>query len=140
MILITGGAGYIGSHCTLDFIRSGYDCVVFDNLSEGHKEAVQTPCFYQGDLSSLENLREVFKKYNIKAVVHFAANCYVGESATNPQKYYYNNVVNTINLLKIMLENNVKKFVFSSSCATYGNPIRPTLDENHPQNPINHLW
>lgn len=137
MILIAGGAGYIGSHCLLDFKKAGYDCVVFDNLSEGHIEAVNTDNFYKGCLSNIEDIRGVFRKYPIKAVVHFAASCYVGESGTDPQKYYYNNVVNTLNLLKVMLENNVKKIVFSSTCATYGNPDYTPIDEKHNQKPIN---
>ena len=137
MILITGGAGYIGSHCTLDLIRAGYDCIVLDNLSEGHIEALQTNNFCKADLANIDEIREVFKKYSVEAVIHFAASCYVGESATNPQKYYYNNVVNTLNLLQVMLENNVKKIVFSSTCATYGNPEYTPIDENHPQKPVN---
>jgi len=137
MILITGGAGYIGSHCALDLIRSGYDCVILDNLSEGHKEAVLTPNFCPADLSNIEQIRQVFNKYPVKAVIHFAAYAYVGESVTNPQKYYYNNVTNTLNLLQVMLEKNVKNFVFSSTCATYGNPEYTPIDEKHPQNPIN---
>ena len=137
MILITGGAGYIGSHCTLDLIRAGYDCVVLDNLSYGHKEALQTKNFCKVDLSNIDEIKEVFKKYPIEAVIHFAAFAYVGESVENPQKYYYNNVVNTLNLLNVMLENNVKKIVFSSTCATYGNPKYVPINEKHPQNPIN---
>jgi len=137
MILITGGAGYIGSHCTLDLIRTGYECVVLDNLSYGHKEALQTVNFCKVDLKNIDEIRDIFKKYPIKAVIHFAAFAYVGESVENPQKYYYNNVVNTLNLLNVMLENNVKKIVFSSTCATYGNPEYTPIDEKHPQNPIN---
>ncbi|MEI8388695.1 MAG: UDP-glucose 4-epimerase GalE [bacterium] len=152
MILITGGAGYIGSHCTLDLIRAGYECVVIDNLSYGHPEAIQQiadkgsmndesllkqPCFCKVDLKNIDEIKEVFKKYPIKAVIHFAAFAYVGESVENPQKYYYNNVVNTLNLLSVMLENNVKKIVFSSTCATYGNPEYVPIDEKHPQSPIN---
>lgn len=137
MILITGGAGYIGSHCVLDFTKSGYECAVIDNLSEGHLEALQTKHFCRADLSNIDEIREVFKKYPIEAVIHFAAFTYVGESVTDPQKYYYNNVVNTLNLLNVMLENNVKKIVFSSTCATYGNPEYMPLNEKHPQNPIN---
>jgi UDP-glucose 4-epimerase len=137
MILVAGGAGYIGSHCTLDLQRAGYDCVVLDNLSEGHREAVQTEHFCQVDLADVEQIREVFRKYPIEAVIHFAAHCYVGESVTNPQKYYYNNVVNTLNLLQVMLEFGVKKIVFSSTCATYGNPVYTPIDEKHPQSPIN---
>ena len=137
MILITGGAGYIGSHCTLEMTRAGYDCVVLDNLSEGHAEALQTKNFCKADLSNIEEIREVFKKFPIKPVIHFAASCYVGESATNPQKYYRNNVCNTLNLLDVMVENDVKNIVFSSTCATYGDPEYTPLDEKHPQNPIN---
>ena len=137
MILITGGAGYIGSHCTLEMTRAGYDCVILDNLSEGHIEAVQTKNFCRANLANIDGIREVLRKYPIKSVIHFAASCYVGESCTNPQKYYYNNVVTTLNLLQAMLENNVKNIVFSSTCATYGNPQYTPIDENHSQNPIN---
>ena len=93
MILITGGTGYIGSHCYLDFIRAGYDCVVFDNLSEGHQEAINSKDLYKGDLSNIQNIREAFEKYPIDAVIHFAASCYVGISVTNPQQYYYKSYV-----------------------------------------------
>lgn len=137
MILIVGGAGYIGSHCTLEFLKSGYECVVLDNLSEGHKEAVKTENFCNVDLSNIDEIRDVFRKYPIKAVIHFAASCYVGESVTDPQKYYYNNLVNTLNLLQVMIEKDVKNIVFSSTCATYGNPKYTPIDEKHPQNPIN---
>ncbi len=137
MILITGGAGYIGSHCALEMTRAGYDCVVLDNLSEGHAKAVQTDRFCRSDLADIDETREVFKQYPVEAVIHFAASCYVGESAVNPQKYYRNNVVNTLNLLQAMIENDVKKIVFSSTCATYGNPEYTPIDEKHPQNPIN---
>jgi UDP-glucose 4-epimerase len=137
MILIAGGAGYIGSHCTLEFIRNNYDCVVFDNLSEGHKESLQSENFFCGDLSNKDDIKKVFEQYPIDGVIHFAASCYVGVSVTDPQSYYYNNVVNTLNLLSVMLEKNVKRIVFSSTCATYGNPEYMPLDESHPQKPIN---
>jgi UDP-glucose 4-epimerase len=137
MILITGGAGYIGSHCIIDLVRAGYDCVALDNLSYGHEEAVFTQNFCKAELSNIDEIKKVFKKYPIEAVIHFAAFAYVGESVENPQKYYYNNVVNTLNLLNVMLENNVKKIVFSSTCATYGNPEYTPINEKHPQNPIN---
>ena len=137
MILITGGAGYIGSHCYLDFTRAGYNCLIFDNLSEGHEKAVNPKDLYKGDLSNIQDIRGAFEKYPIEAVVHFAASCYVGISVKDPQPYYYNNVVNTLNLLQVMLEKNVKKIVFSSSCATYGDPLYTPLDEAHSQNPIN---
>ncbi len=137
MILIIGGAGYIGSHCALDLTRAGFECAVLDNLSEGHKEALQTSNFCNADLKNPDEIRNVFRQYPVEAVIHFAASCYVGESVEDPQKYYYNNVVNTLNLLKVMLENNVKKIVFSSTCATYGNPEYIPMDEKHPQKPIN---
>ncbi|HSA06268.1 MAG TPA: UDP-glucose 4-epimerase GalE [Candidatus Gastranaerophilales bacterium] len=137
MILVTGGAGYIGSHCVLELIRSGYDCIILDNLSEGHIEALQTKNFCKANLSNIDEIREVFRQYSVKAVIHFAASCYVGESVLNPQKYYYDNVINSLNLFKVMLENDVKKIVFSSTCATYGNPEYTPIDEKHSQNPVN---
>lgn len=136
-ILVTGGAGYIGSHTTKYLIGNGYNVVVLDNLVYGHKEAVLTPNFEQIDLADKPALDMVFKKHKIDAVIHFAAYTYVGESATQPQKYYWNNVANTLNLLDAMLENGVKNIVFSSTCATYGNPQYTPLDEKHPQSPIN---
>lgn len=137
MLLITGGAGYIGSHCVLDLIKNGYECVILDNLSEGNKKAIQSKYFEQADLSNIDEIRTVFTKYQIDAVIHFAGSCYVGVSVNEPQEYYYNNVVNTLNLLKVMMEFNVKKIVFSSSCATYGAPEYSPIDEKHPQSPIN---
>lgn len=137
MILIAGGAGYIGSHCLLDFKRAGYDCIVFDNLVEGHLKSVGKSILIQGYLSNKEDIIKVFEKYPVKAVIHFAASCYVGESVSDPEKYYYNNVVNTLNLLGVMKEYNVKNIVFSSTCATYGNPEYVPIDEKHQQNPIN---
>jgi UDP-glucose 4-epimerase len=136
-ILVAGGAGYIGSHTVKFLLKNNYNVVVVDNLVYGHKEAVLTPNFEQIDLCDKEALDKVFKKYTIDAVIHFAAYTYVGESVTSPKKYYWNNVVNTINLLDVMVENNVKNIVFSSTCATYGNPQYTPLDENHPQAPIN---
>jgi len=137
-ILVAGGAGYIGSH-TVNYLlkKNNYNVVVVDNLVYGHKEAVLTKNFEQVDLCDKTAIDEIFKKYEIDAVIHFAAYAYVGESVTNPQKYYWNNVVNTLNLLDVMLENNVKNIVFSSTCATYGNPHYTPIDERHPQSPIN---
>lgn len=136
-ILIAGGAGYIGSHTVKYLLKNDYNVVVVDNLVYGHKEAVLTPNFEQVDLENKEALDKVFKKYKIDAVIHFAAYTYVGESVTSPKKYYWNNVVNTLNLLDTMVENNVKNIVFSSTCATYGNPQYTPIDEKHPQSPIN---
>ncbi len=136
MILILGGAGYIGSHTLKHMMEHGYECVVVDNLSYGHKEAVQCKNFEIADLMDKSSLQAVFKKYKIDAVIHFAAFTYVGESVTDPKKYYENNVIGTLNLLSVMLEFNVKKIVFSSTCATYGNPLYVPLDEKHSNNPI----
>lgn len=136
-ILVMGGAGYIGSHTVKHLQRHGYNCIVADNLVYGHREAVLTPNFEPADLADKSSLDKVFDKYRIDAVVHFAAFTYVGESVENPRKYYENNVVGTLNLLDVMLKHNVKKIVFSSTCATYGNPLYMPLDEKHSQNPIN---
>ncbi len=147
MILVTGGAGYIGSHNVIALIESGYDVVIFDNLELGHLETVETlksiqtkgkvVDFIKGDLQNFEDINSVFKTHKIDAVIHFAAYSQVGESVKNPQKYYFNNVYGTLNLLRAMLENNVKKIVFSSTAATYGEPVYVPIDEKHPQNPIN---
>ena len=143
MILVTGGAGYVGSHCVLELLKNSYDVLIFDNLSTGHIETVNTlkKCgnveFVHGDLTDYDSISRVFENKKIDAVLHFAAYSQVGESVINPQKYYINNVCGSLNLLKTMLENNVKKIVFSSTAATYGNPEYLPIDENHPQNPIN---
>ena len=136
-ILVAGGAGYIGSHTVKCLLKNNYNVIVVDNLVYGHREAVLTPNFEQLDLCDKGSLDKVFKKYKIDAVIHFAAYTYVGESVTHPQKYYWNNVVNTLNLLDVMIENNVKNIVFSSTCATYGNPQYTPIDEKHSQSPIN---
>lgn len=136
-ILVVGGAGYIGSHTLRHLVHKGYGCVALDNLSCGHKEAVDDAPLEMADLLDKSSLKNVFDKYDINAVIHFAAFSLVGESVSNPQKYYQNNVCGTLNLLDVMLEHNVKKIVFSSTCATYGNPQYLPMDEKHPQNPIN---
>lgn len=143
MILVTGGAGYIGSHCVLSLLEQGKDVVVFDNLSTGHIETIENLkkignlIFIRGDLQSKTEIQNVFKNHSIKSVIHFAAFSQVGESVKNPQKYYLNNVCGTLNLLEAMLEYNVKEIVFSSTAATYGEPEYTPIDENHPQKPIN---
>lgn len=137
MILIVGGAGYIGSHINKELNHQGYETIIFDNLSFGHPEFVKWGNFQEGDLGNIEEIRKLFKEYTIDAVMHFAAFTYVGESVKNPQKYYLNNLRNTLNLLQVMLEEDVKYFVFSSTCATYGTPEEIPITENHPQNPIN---
>lgn len=136
-ILVAGGAGYIGSHTVYELKQHGYNCIILDNFSEGHKQFLQGQKSYETDLKNIEEIKKIFQKNKIDAVIHFAAFTYVGESVENPQKYYYNNVVNTLNLLNVMLEFDVKKIVFSSTAATFGNPIYSPLDENHPQKPIN---
>ena len=142
-ILVTGGAGYIGSHCVLALLDKGYDVVILDNLSSGHIETVETlkkygnVQFVKGDLQNISDIKFLFREYSIDAVVHFAAFSQVAESVKNPQKYYLNNVGGTMNLLSAMLEADVKKIVFSSTAATYGEPEYIPIDEKHPQNPIN---
>jgi len=136
-ILVAGGAGYIGSHTVKYLLNNDYQVIVVDNLVYGHREAVLTKNFEQIDLSDKKAIDGIFKKYKIDAVIHFAAFAYVGESVSSPKKYYHNNVVNTLNLLDTMIDNNVKNIVFSSTCATYGDPQYMPLDEKHPQNPIN---
>lgn len=137
MILVVGGAGYIGSHINKMLHKNRFDTVIFDNLVYGHKEAVKWGTLEIGDLADEARLDEIFTKYDIDAVFHFAAYAYVGESVENPSKYYTNNVGNTIKLLDAMVRHNVKYFVFSSTCATYGKPQAVPITEDMPQNPIN---
>ena len=143
MILVTGGAGYIGCHCVLALLEKGHEVVVFDNLSTGHIETIETLnkygklYFMQGDLLNQNDLIKLFNNFEIDSVIHFAAFSQVGESVKNPKKYYVNNVCGTLNLLNIMLDFNVNKIVFSSTAATYGEPEYIPIDEKHPQNPIN---
>ena len=137
MILIAGGAGYIGSHANKVLHNSGYESVVYDNLRTGNIEAVKWGQFIEGDLGDISNLALVFENYPIEAVIHFAASAYVGESVIDPEAYYINNVANTLNLLKCMRDYDCKKIIFSSTCATYGNPQEVPIDELHPQVPIN---
>jgi len=136
MILVTGGAGYIGSHANKELNSAGYETVVLDNMSYGHEDFLKWGVLEKVDLADLESLRNVFQKYEIDAVMHFAAFTYVGESVEDPQKYYLNNLRNTLNLLQVMNEFKVRKLVFSSTCATYGNPQEIPITETHPQNPI----
>ncbi|MCR5291607.1 MAG: UDP-glucose 4-epimerase GalE [Eubacterium sp.] len=136
-ILVCGGAGYIGSHINKQLNKEGYETVVFDNLVYGHKEAVKWGELIVGDLKNIADINAVFDKYDIDAVFHFAAYAYVGESVDDPEKYYYNNVANTLNLLNAMKEHGCNKIIFSSTCATYGEPKRVPITEDMPQNPIN---
>jgi UDP-glucose 4-epimerase len=134
-VLITGGAGYIGSHTTRLFRQLGARTVVLDNLSTGHSRFVQGE-FEHVDLGDRAALERVFAARRPAAVVHFAAKTYVGESVSEPSKYYRENVLNTWNLLEAMRAHDCRDIVFSSSCATYGNPLRSPIDESHPQTPI----
>jgi|YNPMSStandDraft_2_1061718.scaffolds.fasta_scaffold00145_28 UDP-glucose 4-epimerase len=137
-ILVTGGAGYIGSHFVKKAIESGHETIVFDNLSRGHIEAVHKYAkFEQIDLLNLKELTEALLKYKIDAVVHFAAFAYVGESVEHPSLYYENNVIGTLNLLKAIQLRDIKKFVFSSTCSLYGNPLRVPISEEESEKPIN---
>jgi UDP-glucose 4-epimerase len=137
MILVVGGAGYIGSHLVKELVEKE-EVVVLDNLSTGHREAVDSRAvFVEGDLGNEEDLDMIFNSYPITAVMHFAAFSLVGESVVDPLKYYQNNVAATLTLLKVMLKNNVKNFIFSSTAATYGIPEVDLIDETCPTRPIN---
>jgi UDP-glucose 4-epimerase len=139
-ILVTGGAGYIGSHTVLALKQAGYDVVILDNLVYGHRELVEKVLKVElvvGDTGDRPLLDELFQTRKFEAVMHFSAYAYVGESVTDPAKYYRNNVVGTLTLLEAMLAASINKFVFSSTCATYGVPEVLPIPENHPQDPIN---
>ncbi len=136
-VLVVGGAGYIGSHMVKMLARQGCRVVTLDNLSTGHRDAVVAGTFIEGDLSRAGDLARVFSMHPVDVVMHFAANCYVGESVQAPRKYYRNNVTGTLNLLAAMLDAGVHRFVFSSSCATYGTPQVDLIDEAQPQRPVN---
>jgi UDP-glucose 4-epimerase len=137
-ILVTGGAGYIGSVCVEDLLNRGHNVTVFDNLTEGHKNAIDRRAnFVQGDLADKSALADLMRTAQAEAVMHFAANALVGESMQNPYKYFHNNVSCGLNLLHAMVEHGVKRFVFSSTCATYGIPETVPIDELVPQKPVN---
>lgn len=136
-ILVTGGAGYIGSHTIRRLLAHGHEVVVFDNLSVGHREAVPSSRLVVGDLGNVADLKAVFAQHKIEAVVHFAASALVGESMTDPAKYYRNNLVNSLNLLDQCCTSGVKRFIFSSTCATYGLPTTVPITEAEPQRPVN---
>jgi UDP-glucose-4-epimerase GalE len=136
-VLVTGGAGYIGSHTAKALALAGHAPVVFDNLSFGHRWAVRWGPLVEGDLSDKNLVKRILEQYEIDAVIHFAASAYVGESMQNPRKYFRNNVVNTLNLLDAMMDSKVKTIVFSSTCATYGDPVELPINELHPQHPVN---
>lgn len=136
-ILITGGAGYIGSHTVRKLKEAKHEIVIFDNLSSGHAEAVKNFELFVGDLASKEDLKRVFSRHSFDAVVHFAGSIEAGESMTDPKRFFDNNFVCGLNLLEAMLEHNVKKIVFSSSAAVYGEPKKMPIEETDPKNPTN---
>jgi UDP-glucose 4-epimerase len=139
-ILVTGGAGYIGSHTVLALQDQGYPIIVLDNLVYGHRELIETLSAVKlivGDINNAELLNSIFSTHNIAAVIHFAAYAYVGESITEPRKYYRNNVVGSLTLLEAMVDHGINNIVFSSTCATYGIPSTIPIPEDHPQHPIN---
>lgn len=137
-VLVAGGAGYIGSHCVRQLIAAGHRPIVVDNMIYGHAKALlQNTPFYHVDLLDETKITEILKAEKIDIVMHFAAFCYVGESVTDPLKYYKNNVSATVSLLSAMRSAGVTQFVFSSTCATYGTPTTLPITENAPQNPIN---
>nr|WP_300004357.1 UDP-glucose 4-epimerase GalE [Tissierella sp.] len=137
-IMVCGGAGYIGSHCVYKLIERGEKVVVVDNLETGNEEAIHKEAvFYKGDIRDAEFIDSVFRKEKIDAVIHFAANSLVGESMLKPLKYFNNNVHGTESLLNAMVDNNVKKIVFSSTAAVYGEPETELIKETDPTNPTN---
>lgn len=137
-ILVVGGAGYIGSICTELLLDEGHRVIVFDNLSEGHRRAIDPRArLIEGDLSDARTIELAVRSSNVEAVMHFAASALVGESMQNPSKYFRNNIANGVNLLDAMVASGVQRFVFSSTCAIFGPPERVPIDETFPKNPIN---
>lgn len=136
-ILVTGGAGYIGSHTCKALAKAGYNPVVYDNLSNGNKEAVKWGAFEKGDILDPKRLKEVLKKYKPEAIIHFAAYIAAGESVHKPGKYYHNNTFGGLNLIEVAIECGIKKIVFSSTAAVYGIPDKCPIDEKSSTNPIN---
>jgi UDP-glucose 4-epimerase len=137
-VLVTGGAGYIGSAVTEELVNNGYNVILLDNLQQGHRDAIPPEAdFVMADICDTGTLEHIFKRFNITAVIHLAADSLVGESMTDPGKFFQNNVANGIVLLNTMLKHKVKRFVFSSSAAVYGNPETIPISEDHPKRPMN---
>lgn len=136
-VLVTGGAGYIGSHTCKALAQAGFEPVVLDNLVHGHRDAVKWGALIEGDLDNRVLLDKVLREHGVQSVVHFAAYAYVGESMSQPARYFRNNVAGTLCLLEAALDAGVKRFVFSSTCATYGVPHALPISEDHPQAPVN---
>ncbi len=138
-LLITGGAGYIGSHTVRHLLEHNERIVVLDNLVYGHREALPLDrvTFVQGEMGDAALVEKLFVEHQPEAVLHFAAYCYVGESVSDPLKYYRNNVVAPLAMIEAMQRHGTRRFIFSSTCATYGNPVFMPMDETHPQHPVN---
>src|SRR5499427_1104236 len=137
-IFVVGGAGYIGSVCAELLLNEGHEVAIFDNLSEGHRSAVDSRTYFiEGELADRQQIQAALTAHKPDAVMHFAANALVGESMQNPSKYFRNNVANGLNLLDAMLSADVKRIVFSSTCAIFGPPERVPIDEETPKRPIN---
>lgn len=136
-ILVCGGAGYIGSHAVRELYRAGYEVLVLDNLVKGHREAIGDIPLVEVDINDKPSLEQVFQKQKIDAVMHFAAYSLVGESVVEPAKYYHNNVLGTLNLMEVMLSYGVKRIIFSSTAAVYGEPVELPITEEHPTRPTN---
>jgi len=137
MILVLGGAGYIGSHTVKRLLTEGMDVVVYDDLRHGHREAINGVPLVVGDINDVDQLRQTLRQYKVDAVIHFAALCYVGESVEQPLHYYNNNVVGTLRALESMLAEETKYIIFSSSAAVYGVPAKIPITEDVPRHPIN---
>jgi UDP-glucose 4-epimerase len=136
-VLVTGGAGYIGSHTVKELLKEGYEVIIFDNFSTGKKELLVGGSLIEGDLMDKDSIKDAFRSGDIQAVLHFASLIQVGESFTDPRKYYTHNLTSSLNLLDALLEAKVKAFIFSSSAAVYGIPLQIPIPENHPLNPVN---
>ena len=134
-VLVVGGAGYIGSHAAHILRRRGYEPVIYDNLSTGHRELAEGFEFIVGDIADSAKLAPLLRRCD--AVMHFAAHAYVGESVANPKKYFHNNVTGALTLLDAVIDSRVRKFIFSSTCAVYGNPVKVPIAEDNPREPVN---
>jgi UDP-glucose-4-epimerase GalE len=136
-VFVTGGAGYVGAHCCKAFAEAGWRVVVYDNLSRGHRDFVRWGELIEGDILDAAALTQAMRETQADAVAHFAALTYVGESVDDPGRYYLNNAFGALNILEAMRKSDVGAILFSSTCATYGAPVRTPMDETHPQSPIN---